>query len=208
MGVPTIVQPTQSSSPTAKQTSSCPRKKLAVACWAREIQLWDLASRALELRLEASKAAVWEVAYMPGRPNVLASCSADGYVQLWDLSEQRNLLTLDPFDGFGALSVSFTPDGKTLVAAGGDGSLCVWDLEYFERHMAGHARFYTDLLRPELGDAIQTDDLTRWADEVLRRPWPRIGPYAEQDAHLPEDGPALPGVEPDVIAAWGSSPQH
>jgi WD40 repeat protein/predicted Ser/Thr protein kinase len=183
-------------------------KKLAVACWAREIQLWDLVTHTLEARLEASKAAVWEVAYMPGRSNILASCSADGYVHVWDLSEQRNLLTLDPFDGFDAVSVSFTADGKTLVAAGGDGSLCVWDLEYFERHMAGHARFYMDLLRDEMGEAIQTDYVTAWADEVLRRPWPRIGPYAQPNVHLPEDDTALGGVDPEVIATWGNSAER
>jgi len=98
--------------------------------------------------------------------------------------------------------VSFTPDGKTLVAAGGDGSLCVWDLEYFERHMAGHARFYMDLLRPELGDGIQTEYLTTWANEVLQRPWPRIGPLAEDvERQSPSTGNA-PGVEPNRIAKW------
>jgi WD40 repeat protein len=151
-------------------------RKLAVACWARQIQVWDLASSTCELQLEASKAAVWEVAYLPGRPGVLASCSADGYVQFWDLGEQRNVLTLDPFAGFDAVSASFTPDGKTLVASGNDGSLCVWDLEYYERHMAGHARFYLGLLESELGDAMQAERVASWANDVMRRPWPRIGP--------------------------------
>lgn len=179
-------------------------KKLAVACWAREIQIWDLTTSTLDLRLEASKAAIWEVAYMPGHPNILASCSADGYVQLWDLTARRNLLTLDPFRGFDALSVAFTPDGRTLVAAGRDGSLCVWDFEYFERHMAGQARFHMDLLRPELGDTIQTDYVTTWVDEVLQRPWPRIGPHAQHPAESLDAATAIPGVDPETIAAWGS----
>ena len=183
-------------------------KKLAVACWGCYVQLWDLTARALELQLEASKAVIWEVAYLPGDSNILASCSADGYVKLWDLRERCNVLTFDPFDG-SAVSVSFSPDGKTLVAAGGDdGRLLAWDLEYYERHMAGHVRFHMDLLGPELGDAIQSEYLNEWADEVLRRPWPRIGPQAQQHAHLPEDATALRGVDPDVIAAWGSAPRR
>ncbi len=183
-------------------------KKLAAACWGRYIQVWDLTTRVLERQLEASKAVIWEVAYRPGDSNILASCSADGYVKLWDLRERRNVLTLDPFDG-SVDSVSFTPDGETLVAAGGDdGRLRAWDLEYFERHMAGNLRFYVDVFRPELGGAIQTEYLAAWAEQVLRRPWPRIGPCAQKDADSSEDGRALPGVDPDVIAVWGSSPQR
>ena len=141
---------------------------------------------------------------MPGHPNILASCAADGYVQLWDLRERRNTLTLDPFDG-SAVSVAFTPDGKTLVAAGeDDGLVYVWDLEYYQRHMAGNLRFYMELLRPELGDAIQSDYLTTWADDVMRRPWPRIGPHTQQHAHVPPKPAAPLGVDPGVIAAWGS----
>lgn len=153
--------------------------KLAVACWGGgQIQIWDLLTNTLELRLTEPKAVVWEVAYLPGNPDILASCSADGTVRLWDLREKRNLLTLAPFNGLDALSVSFTPDGKTLVAAGSDGALYVWDLEYFERHMAGNLHYQMDLLRPELGDAIQEEYLTTWADGVMSRPWPRIGPQA------------------------------
>jgi WD40 repeat protein len=178
-------------------------KKLAVACWGREIQVWDLATRTLDSRLEASKVVVWEVAYMPGRPNILTSCSADGYVQLWDLRQRRNVLTFDPFDG-SADSVSFTPDGKTLVAAGGDdGRLCVWDLDYYERHMAGNLHFYIDLLRSELGDAIRTEYLAEWADEVMHRPWPRIGPYAERALDEQTSAADGIGVDPETIAGWG-----
>jgi hypothetical protein len=133
---------------------------------------------------------------MPGHPNLLATCSDDGLVQLWDLVGRRNVLTLDRFDG-SALSVAFTPDGKTLVAAGGnDGHVHVWDLEYYERHMAGNLRSHIDLLGPELGDATQTDRLTAWADEVLRRPWPRIGPHATP---APTEQPGFtrqPPIEP------------
>jgi WD40 repeat protein len=182
--------------------------KLAVACWGCYVQLWDLSTRALELQLEASKAVIWEVAFLPGDSNILASCSADGYVKLWDLRERRNLLTFDPFDG-SADSVSFTPDGKTLVAAGGgDGRLFAWDLEYYERHMAGNVYFHLELLRPELGDAVQTEYLNEWADDVLRRPWPRIGPHAQPRADSFEDAAARTGMDPEMIAAWGSAPSN
>lgn len=180
-------------------------RQLAAACWSRQIQIWNLPSRSLELTLDASTAVIWEVAYMPGRPNLLASCSDDGLVQLWDLRGRRNVLTLARFDG-AAISVAFTPDGKTLVAAADrTGPVHVWDLEYYERHMAGNLRFHMELLRPELGDAIQTGPLTAWADEVLRRPWPRIGPHAQHAQRPPDTGNSPAGVNPEVIAAWGNA---
>jgi WD40 repeat protein len=179
---------------------------LAVGCWGfGEIQVWELATNTLEVQLEEPRAVVWEVAYMPADANILASCSDDGTVQLWDLREQCNLLTLEPFGGFGASSVSFTPDGKTLVATGSDGSLCLWDLEYFERHMAGNLRYQMDLLRDELGNAIQSEYLTAWADEVMRRPWPRIGPRARTVTGKPTTVPDDVGVGPEAIASWAGS---
>ena len=177
--------------------------KLAVACWGDgQIQIWDLLTNTLELRLTEPKAVVWETAYMPGNPDILASCSADGTVRLWDLREERNLLTLAPFSGLDALSVSFTPDGKTLVASGGDGALCVWDLEYFERHMAGNLERQMELLHPELGDAIRAEYLAAWREDVMRRPWPRIGPYSQHVVGQSTPDVDIIGITPDVIAAW------
>jgi hypothetical protein len=157
------------------------------------------------LRLIEPRAVVWEVAYMPSDPNILASCSADGTVRLWDLRERRNLLTLDPFNGLDALSVSFTHDGRALVAAGADGAVCVWDLEYFERHIAGNVNRQMALFRQDLGDTIQAEHLTAWAAEMTSRPWPRIGPRAASAASPPRPGAGTAGVEPQIIASWGRS---
>jgi len=178
-------------------------KKLAAAIWSRQIQVWDLATQSLELRLEVSTAVIWEVAYMPGHPNLLASCSDDGYVQLWDLRKRRNVLTFDRFDG-AATSVSFTPDGKTLVAAEhGEGQLHVWDLEYYDRHIAGNLEHQIARHRDELNNSLQTEPLRAWAEDVLRRPWPRIGPRAQPVHNPPTLSTSVGGVDPDVIVGWG-----
>ncbi len=180
-------------------------KKLAAACWSRQIQIWDLATHSLELRLEASPAVIWEVAYMPGHPNLLASCSDDGYVQLWDLRERRNVLTFGRFDD-SASSVSFTPDGKTLVAAGhGKAQLQVWDLEYYDRHIAGNLEHQIARHRDELKNSMQPEQLRAWAKDVLRRPWPRIGPRAQPVHGPPTPSTGVGGVDPDVIADWGNA---
>ncbi|MBN1361093.1 MAG: protein kinase [Sedimentisphaerales bacterium] len=180
-------------------------KKLAAACWSRQIQIWDLATHSLDLRLEASTAVVWEVAYMPGHPNLLASCSDDGYVQLWDLRERRNVRTFGRFED-SAGSVSFTPDGKTLVAAGhGEAPVHVWDIEYYDRHIAGNLEYQIARHSDELNNSMQTEQLRAWAEDVLRRPWPRIGPHAQPVHSPPAPGAGAGGVDPNVIANWGNA---
>jgi WD40 repeat protein len=178
--------------------------KLAVACWGGgQIQVWDLATRTLDLRLEEPKAVVWDVAYMPANPAILASCSDDGTVALWDLQWRQNLLKVEPFHDRSAITVSFTPDGGMLVGAGADGSVCLWDLEYFERHMVGNLHFQMEILRPELGDAIQADYLTTWSRKVMNRAWPRIGPYAQEAPGGPAPVGTHRGVDPLIISRWG-----
>ena len=109
---------------------------------------------------------------------MIASRSDDGLVQLWDLRDRRNVLTFGRFEG-STTSLSFTPDGKALVATGqGDEPIRVWDLEYYDRHIAGNLEHQIAFYRDELGDQMQADALRAWAAEVLRRPWPRIGPRA------------------------------
>jgi WD40 repeat protein len=180
-------------------------EKLAAACWSRQIQVWDLATQSLDFRLEASTAVLWDVAYMPGRPNLLASCSDDGQIQLWDLRERRNVLTFAQFDG-AATSVSFTPDGKTLVAAGhGETPIHVWDLEYYNRHIAGNLEHQIARYRDERDISVQAEQLRAWAKDVLRRPWPRIGPHAPLVDGPPAPGTGAGGVDPDVIANWGDA---
>jgi len=178
-------------------------RKLAVGCWGPRFQIWDLESRTLEASIGDAKKVVWGAAYMPTNTNFLATCRADGSVGLWDLNQQRNVLTLEPFGGSDSLSVSFTPDGKTLVAAGFDGSMCVWDLEYYDRHIAGNLEYQIDRFRVELGGRIQTESLRAWAEDVRCRPWPRIGPHAADRAVSSETAIGARGVDPEAVAAWG-----
>ncbi|MDY7109662.1 MAG: protein kinase, partial [Planctomycetota bacterium] len=150
-------------------------KQLAIGCWVHQIQIWDLVEYTCVQQLFESRSTVWGVAYRPNDPSILASFSDAGYIKLWDLSTGANLLQLEPFGYSSATGVGFTPDGKTLVASGGDGSVFAWDLEYYEQHMIGHCRFYMDVLGPELAGAIRETELKAWMDRVLQRTWPRIG---------------------------------
>ena len=71
-------------------------------------------------------------------------------------------------------SVSFGHDGRTLVVTGDNPDVLVYDLEYYARHIAGNWEYQASRLKPELGDAIQTERLQEWTEAVLSRPWPRL----------------------------------
>jgi hypothetical protein len=126
-------------------------------------------------------------------------------VQLWDLQERRNVLAIDRFE-HSASSVSFTPDGATLVAAGhGETPVHVWDLEYYYRHIAGNLEHQIACYRDESDNGAPLEQLRAWAADVLRRPWPRIGPHAPPAHTAPTPSPTVGGVDPEVIARWGSA---
>ena len=56
-----------------------------------------------------------------------------------------------------------------LLAAGAGGHAAIWDLRAFDRHIAGNLEYEMARLREELGDAIQTDALRAWKEDVLAR---------------------------------------
>jgi WD40 repeat protein len=58
---------------------------------------------------------------------LLASCSADGSICLWDTSNGQILQTLTGHDG-AVWTVDFSPDGRLLVSGSEDGSLRLWDV--------------------------------------------------------------------------------
>lgn len=84
------------------------------------VRLWDVKSGKEVYKKRAQKEDVYSIAYAPdGRTFATA---ADGWIRLWDVSTGADLLRLGP--GWWA---SFSPDGKTLAAGGGD--IRLWNLE-------------------------------------------------------------------------------
>jgi WD40 repeat protein/serine/threonine protein kinase len=78
------------------------------------------------------------VAFSPDG-KLLATASDDLTAKIWDISSGKELFTLSghdhapvsipPFDG--VIQVGFSPDGKRLVTAGGDGTVKVWDTSQY-----------------------------------------------------------------------------
>jgi WD40 repeat protein/serine/threonine protein kinase len=151
-------------------------KKLVAGTFQWNIQVWDVATRRLESVLEGHEGTVWTVSFRGDDSDSLFSCSADGTIKLWSLSQQRGVLTLPAFGGQAVVVVDADAAGVSLAAGGANDEVLVWDLSYYERHMAGNLRHRLEELRPELGAGVPEVELLEWADEVLARPWPRWNP--------------------------------
>lgn len=99
-------------------------KYLASADRSGGIQIWESGTWKEFNTLPGHKAMVTGLAFMPG---VLASCSEDGKVTLWDAKEGKEIKSWAAHTG-GAEWVDFTPDGK-LISCGRDKLARVWDQE-------------------------------------------------------------------------------
>jgi WD40 repeat protein/serine/threonine protein kinase len=136
-------------------------RRLATGNWNRTVQVWDVpAVDAAPPRLKATLLGHAQLVLnesFDATGELLASVSNDGSLRLWDLSDlhdspesspssdagadrRRCLLTLDPSAG-DSLAVAFLPPrfggGKCVAVGYLDGTVRVWDLTYFDRHMTG-----------------------------------------------------------------------
>jgi WD40 repeat protein len=160
--------------------------RLAVGCWDRAAELWDLAPlrprAAAPTTVPSIDVAPRQAAYLGHTQLVtgvavsedgalLASASQDGLVRIFDATAgvqrptdepQQNLVTLDAHGGEAFQVVFLPPPLEHLVAAGyQDGAVRVFDLSYFDRHIAGQVEYQIALHDPELGDRIRRDALRR-----------------------------------------------
>ena len=99
---------------------------LASASSDRTVKLWDAKTGADLRTLTGHQDAVCSVAFAPKVPWQLASCGYDGSVRLWDSAsgKQTKVWQLAPA-GSHVLDVVFSPDGRHLASANGNGTIYI-----------------------------------------------------------------------------------
>ncbi len=163
--------------------------RLVIGDWARDLQVWDLASSTQKQRLHGHSGLVTQIQIDPADPQIVASAAADGAVRLWDLSTGLTLATLDTLDGWEAICVCLSQDGRRLLETGAAGEAVIWDLTYFDRHIASNADFQISHLAAEIGGpTFNIEQARAWA-AAAKSPRPAAT--------------APSGVAPETVLQWG-----
>lgn len=146
--------------------------RIAIGQYGLEALVYDAVTLQPSAALTGHTGNAWSSAWHPTEPDLLATCSDDGTIRLWNADSGANILAIDT--GASHLGrVEFSPDGTTIAASSKEGVL-IWDLTYFDRHIAGNVAYQVERLGDELGDAAGAAEVEAWAREVLARPWPRL----------------------------------
>ena len=108
----------------------------------------------------ASGAAAWaffpDLAYSPDG-TLLATC-AEKTIRLWDVATGRQVATLTGPTTLAALSIRFSPDGKTLASGGCDNRVRLWDVAARRRSSPWKGTWHGS---------------NPWPSHRMARPWPR-----------------------------------
>ena len=150
--------------------------------WSRTVEIYDAVTSVHEDSLVAHLGLVTDVAFMPPNADdptgsrIIASCAADGTVRLWDAEGGWLLMTLEDFGGSDMNQLAFSPDGTRLAATARD-RVMLFDLTYFDRHIAGNLEHQLQAHARDIDpDSPNPASLRAWAQAVLARPWPLLDP--------------------------------
>ncbi len=170
---------------------------------ANRITLWDVA-RSRGIGALEGPSSVQSLAFSPDGA-ALAAGYWYGDIQLWDVGDRRNLLTLE---GHTALipSMAFSPDGAILASGSWDGTARLWDLaagreiRTLEGYLGtGAVAFSADgaALAVTSPGGVRLLDPKTW-NEVHTLP----GPYINALAFSPGGGTLAAGSQDGTVLLW------
>jgi WD40 repeat protein len=152
------------------------------------IQKWSLAEWKEQARWSAHLYRLFALALHPTGES-LASGGVDGDIKLRDPRDGTLLATLTGHRHM-VLSLSFHPDGRSLASGGSDEKVFLWDLTYYDRHIAGNLEYQLGRLQSESLDVERVAQLRAWVAEVHARPGAHAsGPWEPDPAVTSGGGP-------------------
>ena len=92
------------------------------------VGIWDLSSNALQCELHGHESWVSEVLFHPTEPDIVASCSLDQTIRIWNWKEEK-LIRRMTGQASDITSMTFTRDGQRLVSGSKDGRVMVWNVK-------------------------------------------------------------------------------
>ncbi len=139
---------------------------------------------------------------------LLATCDANGEIQLWQVADSRRLMTLRGHD-YWLWSVEFSPDGRQLVTGGQDRTARLWEIQtgaclyiITESSVVNHVTFSPNgkLLATSCEDGLvklwdaQTGTFIRTLSGHERRTW--------SAAFFPDGQTLASGSEDGTVKLW------
>ena len=100
-------------------------KTLASADLLGAINLRDMATGKVQTAFKVGVLNI--IAFCPDGKTLASSARLQGTIKLWDLATGKERGTLEQYMG-GVSALAYSPDGKTLAAAGLSGDIKLWDV--------------------------------------------------------------------------------
>jgi tetratricopeptide (TPR) repeat protein len=128
-----------------------PQPPLFAAGIGQTVEVWDIEQRRLVHTLRGHNADVYCLTYSPDGSRIVSG-DKNGVVKVWNADTGEHLLSFQAHQGHALLStfegyiqsLAVSPDGKTIVSAGGDTLVKLWETDPPSPHLVRKRRVVAD----------------------------------------------------------------